>query len=170
MLKRVIVVCTVLAFLVIAFWVGRAVGLQTAIKLRTKQELEQHDQLVALDRSWLTNVVTRPSTMTSGVYTLEIRLAGRPVQASTVEFDFSKREFIKGSKLVIWNVVQTGNAVSWEQHETEDDEEPNATLVGLVDGNGIWGRVYVAPGEGWHEGEPPAYGVWRLYPKSDKSN
>jgi hypothetical protein len=48
------------------------------------------------------------------------------------------------------------------------DEGPSARFVGLIDGDGMWGRVYVEPGQGWREGDPPVYGVWRLHPKSGK--
>lgn len=165
MFKKITAGCVILALLVIAFWGGQATGAESASKLQAKRDLTLHKQLVELDRSFLTNVVTRSNTLTSGVYTLETRFAGKAEKVSAVELKFSNGQLVQPSNLPIQHVVQTGSVVSWEQYD--GDEGPNSSFVGLIDGSVMWGRVYVAPGQGWREGEPPAYGVWRLHPKSD---
>jgi hypothetical protein len=168
MLKKIVAICAafcaVLALLAIAFWVGRAGGVERTSMLQTKRDLELHKQLVELDQSFLTNVVTRPNTLTSGLYTLEIRFAGKTEEVSALELEFSNGQLVQNPKLPIQHIVQTGSVVSWERYNM--DEDPSSTFVGVIDGNVMWGRVYLEPGQGWREGQPPAYGVWRLHPKS----
>jgi hypothetical protein len=50
-----------------------------------------------------------------------------------------------------------GNVVSW----TEEGAlyEANPKYVGLIDGDGMWGRIY-----GWNPGDQ-SVGLWRIYPK-----
>src|SRR5258706_15135851 len=99
MLKKLAIFCAVLALLAIAFWIGRTNGVSTSSNLQTKRDLELHKTLVELDRSFLTNVVTRPNMMTSGIYALEIRFAGKPETISELELEFSNRQLTKVSKL-----------------------------------------------------------------------
>jgi hypothetical protein len=164
MAKKIISLCAVLAGLSVAFWIGRGVGADIASKAQTKRDVQLHKELIELDRAFFTNVVTRPSTMTSGRYNLEVRFAGKPEKISEIELEFSNGRLVKASKLPIQHIVQTGNVVSWEQYDS--DEGPIAIFVGTIDGNEMWGRVYVEPGQGWHQGQPPVYGVWRSLPKS----
>lgn len=164
MAKRIISLCVMLALLAIAFWFGRAVGVDTTSKAQAKRAIQLHKELIELDRAFLTNVATRPGTMTSGRYKLEVRLAGQPERVSEIELEFSNGKLVKASQLPIQHIVQTGNVVSWEQYDAS--EGPSAIFVGTIDGDGMWGRVYVEPGQGWHQGDPPVYGVWRTLPKS----
>jgi hypothetical protein len=167
MQKKILVLCAFLALLVIAFWVGWYSGVYSRSKLQTKQDLELHKELVELDQSFFTNAVTRPSVMNSGAYTLEIQFAGKPEKvSSTLELEFSNGRLVGAPNQRIQDIVQTRNVVSWEQYDS--DEGPSTTFVGVIDGDGMWGRVYVSPGQGWRQGEPPVYGVWRLRPKSGK--
>ncbi|HXI85790.1 MAG TPA: hypothetical protein VNL17_17055 [Verrucomicrobiae bacterium] len=166
MQKKIVAVCAVLALIAIIFWVGSYYGADSRSKLQTKRDLDLHKKLVELDRSFLTNVVTRPNTMTSGSYVLEIQFTGKPEKTAALELEFSNGQLIKMSKLPIQDLVQTGSVVSWMQYD--EDEGPSARFIGLIDGNGMWGRVYVEPGQGWREGDPPAYGVWKLHPESGK--
>ena len=166
MRKWLIALCGILALIgiVVAFWVGRAVGTGTASKAQTERDMQLHKELIELDRTFLTNVVTRPSTMTSGRYNLGVRFAGQAERLSEIELEVTNGNLVKISPLPIQHIVQAGNAVSWEQYDMS--EGPSAIFVGTIDGNAMWGRIYVEPGQGWHQGEPPAYGVWRATPKS----
>ena len=166
MKRKIIGVCAALALLTIAFWIGRASGINSASELQTKHDLELHKELVGLDQSFLTNVVTRPNTMTSGLYTLELQFAGKTKQVSELRLEFSDGKLVKPSQLPIQDIVQVGSVISWEQYDA--DEGSSTKFIGLIDGNVMWGRVYQEPGRGWKQGEPPAYGVWFLHPKSDK--
>jgi hypothetical protein len=166
MKHKIITIVAVLALLVIAYLAGQSNGSHTAVEQQTERDLDLHKELVELDQSFLTNISTRPNTMSSGAYTLETRFAGSTTKESSLELEFSNGQLLKVTGLPIQDIVQTGNVVSWEQFDY--DEGPSARYVGLIDGDVIWGRVYVKPGQGWREGEPPSYGVWRLYPKSDK--
>ena len=162
---KIVVIGAVLALFAMAFVTGRVIGIRSTSDLQSKRELELQDKLFELDQAFLKDVVTRPNTMTSGRYTLEIKLAGQMKKISVVELEFAKGKLVKLSKLPIENIeniVQTGNVVSWTQYDM--DKGPIARFVGLIDGNVMWGRVYVGPGSGWRDDERPAHGVWRLYP------
>lgn len=165
--RRIAVVCAVLGLLAVAFWCGRSTGFHTATTQATRQQAKRdlalHDRLVELDRSLFAQVAASPNKMTSGRYTLETSLAGTTTAAS-VDLDLVDGQLRRITSLHVQDIQQTGTVVSWEQFPGADaDEGPSARYVGVIDGDEMWGRVYVKPGEGWHEGTPPAYGVWRLY-------
>jgi len=150
MRKCVIVLCAVLILVVLAFWIGRAVGVEAGSKLQAKRGLQLHRELVDLDKRFLTNVVSRPSTMISGLYQFEVRFAGKTGKVSEIELEFSNGQLVKASRLPIQGIVQTGNVVSWEQYEIS--EGPSAIFVGRIDGKEMWGqglcgtRTGLAPG------------------------
>ncbi len=162
--RNIIIIGAALLLPVIGYWVGQSHGSNKEVKHRTKRDLELHGQLVELDQWFLAGVATRPSIMTSGKYTLATRWAGRKTEVSMVDLEISDGRVSKMTGLPIQDIVQTGKVVSWEQ--VDMDEGPSARFIGLMDGDGMWGRVYVKPGQGWHEGEPPAYGVWRFQRQS----
>jgi len=159
MIKKIVAGCVILILAVITYWVGRFVGAESASKSRTKRDVTVHTELVKLDEMFLTNVVTRPSTLATGFYRLETKLAGKPTITSRMDLEFSNGRLTKISGNV-QNIVQTGSVVSWEQHDR--NKGPSARFVGVIDGEMMWGRVYVAPGQGWREGDPPEYGIWTL--------
>ncbi len=164
MKRKIIAVGVVLALLVIAFLAGHFNGLRSADEQQIKQDLSRHKELVDLDQSFLASIAARPSALTSGTYALETRFPGKAAEVSALELEYSGGKLLKLTGLPIQDIVQTGQVVSWERFDY--DEGPAATYVGLIDGDTMWGRVYVKPGQGWQEGEPPAYGVWRLSPKA----
>jgi hypothetical protein len=155
-MKRILIVGVIMALIVIAYMGWRQ-------PVPTDWALRQHEELVELDKAFLPTIAVRPSSMTSGTYTLETWFHGKAAEAAEVELEFSDGQLVKLTGLPIQGIVQHGHVVFWERFDY--DEGPSAAHVGLVDGNTMWGRVYVKPGQGWHEGEPPAYGVWRLVPK-----
>jgi hypothetical protein len=162
--RNVTIVGSVLLLPVIGYWVGQSYGSNREMKQRTKRDLVLHGKLVELDQWFLAGVAAQPSTMTSGKYTLEKRWAGRAMETSVAELEISDGCVRKMTGLRAQDIMQTGKVVSWKQ--VDADEGPSARFVGLMDGDGMWGRVYMEPGQGWHEGEPPAYGVWRLQRRS----
>src|SRR5258705_12934344 len=82
MIKKIVAGCVILILAVITYWVGRFVGAESASKSRTKRDVTVHTELVKLDEMFLTNVVTRTSTLASGFYRLETKLAGKPTITS----------------------------------------------------------------------------------------
>lgn len=104
--------------------------------------------------------------MTSGSYTLEVCLAGKPVNTSLLDLVFFNGELSNAREGHVANINQTGNVILFLK--VEEDEGPFLQFVGVIDGNEMWGRVYQVPGQGWHQGEPPNYGVWRVQPKRAK--
>ena len=78
MKNRIIAIISVLAALVIAYSIGY---FKAAIDDSTNQmirDFEHWAQLADLDRSFLTNVMTRPSTLSTGTYVLETTFPGKP--------------------------------------------------------------------------------------------
>ena len=164
MKRKIVITGTVLALLIIAYLVGQFTEERSATKQQTQRDLSLHRELVQLDRSFLVNIATKPSTITSGTYTLETRFPGKIAGVSSLEVEYSDGQLLKLAGLPIQDIVQRGPVVSWERFDV--DEGPAARYVGFIDGDIMWGRVYVEPGQGWREGEPPAYGMWRLSPKA----
>ena len=160
MKRRIMLIGAVLILLVIAYFTGQSDGSDREVKQRIERDLELHGKLVELDRQFLASVATRPNALVSGKYALETRIAGGTTTVSLVEIELSEGRLRKLTGECIQDMAQTGNVVSWEQGTM--DETPFARFIGLIDGDGMWGRVYVKPGTGWHEGDPPKYGVWRL--------
>ena len=164
MKRKIIIAGAVLVLVVIAFLVGRYMGSQSAVQQQTQRDLRLHEGLVELDQSFLANIATRPSSITSGTYTLETRFPGKAPQISSLQVECSNGQLLKLTGPAIHkDTVRQGSVVSWQAYE---DEGPFARYVGIIDGDIMWGHVYVEPGQGLREGEPPAYGVWRLSPKA----
>lgn len=164
-IRKIIINVIFLFILVIVYVAGLSVGSRTAIRRRINRDLMLHKELVALDRSFLTNVATRPNTLISGNYILETQIAGKPAEVSSLRLEVSKGQLTKLSQMPIQDIRQTGNVVSWERFDI--DERPRTIYIGMIDGNRMWGKIYTEPGQGWHEGESPNYGMWRLYPKPE---
>jgi hypothetical protein len=164
--RSIKITCGLLAILLIAYYIGRHGGHHSAIVQRMKLDFEQHKALVLLDQSFLSTIATHPNTMTSGVYMLETRFAGKTSEETAVEVQIDNGQLVKLAKQPIQEIAQKGSVVSWERYDM--DEGPAARFIGLIDGNMMWGRIYLMPGSGWREGQPSAYGVWRLHPKPDK--
>ena len=141
MKRKIIAIGTVLALLVIAYLAGHSNGSQSEVQQQTKRDLSLHKELVELDQSFLTNIVTRPSTMTSGVYTLETRLSGKSAEVSELELEYSNGQLLKLTGLPIQDIVQTGHVVSWERFDY--DEGPGATYGRT---SGLWHVEAVSKG------------------------
>jgi len=120
-------------------------------------------QLAELDRAFLTNAVTRPSTLVSGPYVLETHFPGKPPQTTALDLVFTNGRFAlprpeqPGRSGMADTLIQNGSVVSW-YHEGSI-YEADAECVGLIDGNMMWGRIY-----GWNPGDE-SIGIWRIYPK-----
>lgn len=174
MKRKIITIGAVLALLVVAYLVGQHNGQhkdsRDAAERQMKHDLELCRKLVELDRSFLANVLTRPNALTSGTYMLETTFPDRPPEALVLVLNFSNGQLLTeyqtvGQNLVTHGFTQQGTLVSGTVYDM--DEGPGREYVGVIDGDMMWGRVYQLPGQGWREGEPPAYGVWRLCPKED---
>jgi len=161
--RRVIIVVAVLAALAVAYGIGYFKASVELSASQMNQDFEHWAQLAELDRSFLTNVVTRPSTLATGTYVLETRFPGKPPKIDVLELVFSKGQFALPKSAephrngMADTLVQNGNVVSW--HHEGIMYEANAECVGLIDGNTIWGRIY-----GWNS-DDESIGVWRIYPK-----
>jgi hypothetical protein len=159
-MKKIAKLIGVLVLLGIVFWIWKFEGADAQSKQRTLHDLELHKNLLELDRSFLTNLPCASNALTSGNYTLDVCLAGQSEKLTNVLLGVSNGQ-ITNSPLL--DLVQNGNEVYWVQYDY--DQGPFQEFVGLIDGDAMWGRVYVAPGQGWRQGEPPNYGVWRMTPK-----
>ena len=171
--RKIVTIGIVLGLLITAYIVGQSNGSDSAIRQQMKRDFLLHKTLMALDKSVLTNMTVRASTLTSGTYVLETRFTD---ECSQVPLDIV---FTNGEWLIKTQTTVAGYLLTSGQPFKQDgklvlgsmfdiEKGPTREYVGLVDGNMAWGRVYQEPGHGWREGEPPAYGVWRLYPKSEK--
>jgi hypothetical protein len=166
MRRTLLALSVVLPLLVVAGLVGWFYGSRAATRREIAREASRQKELMVLDESFLAKVAVRPGAPVSGKYVLETSLPGKAPDAAVVEAEFSNGQLVSLTGVPVQGIVQTGQVVSWEWEYADPDEGPVVRYVGLVDGDAAWGRVYVAPGEGWHEGEPPACGVWRLSPKA----
>jgi hypothetical protein len=148
-----------LSFIIGTWWEGAS----TSEKLMP-EEMKHWDQLATLDRDLLKRFTVRSNTMTSGTYLMDIWFpqSTLPTQQVVLECEHGQITVAAFSrnggnqKLSI-----DGNIVSWTQEGA--GYEANAKYVGLVDGNGMWGRVY-----GWNPGDQ-SVGMWRIYPKPSDS-
>jgi len=168
--KKVFTTCGVFALIAAAFFVGRTFGAhatwQSYTQTRIQQEKQLQEQMLALDRSFLTNLMVRPNALISGSYALELQYTGKPFKSHsvTLKIDNGKLASMSEASFVFHNVSQNGSVVSWSMDWPDGDEGPGADFIGVIDGNQMSGKVYKRPGSGWHAGEPAAYGVWRLKP------
>ena len=172
-MKKIITIGAVLALLIVAYRVGQHKRSWDPTERQMKRELEFHNKLFEIDRFFLTNVVTRPNTLTTGTYIMETTFPDRSAEIHTLKLVFSNGQLLKeyqhvGRNLVTNGFTQEGKVVSGAVHDM--DEGPTWEYIGVVDGNTMWGRVYQPPGQGWRKGEPPAYGVWKLRPQSEQSD
>jgi hypothetical protein len=167
-LKNILILCAVVAAIVFAFAFGKHLGVQDATemhtKLRIKENSDLQQQLLQLDQSFLANLVTRPGTLISGTYKLDVQYAGQATNSFPVTATFANGRLV-GLTMAAFRIeklAQSDSFVSWEQHHFDGDQGPSSSFIGLVDGNQMSGKVYLHPGNGWHEGEPAACGVWNL--------
>jgi hypothetical protein len=167
-LKKILILCAVVAAIVFAFAFGKHLGVQDATemhtKLRIKENSDLQQQLLQLDQSFLANLVTRPGTLISGTYKLDVQYAGQITKSFPVTLTFSNGKLVSMTTTAfhVQNIVHASSVVSWNQFDL--DEGPSADFIGLINGNQMSGKVYLHPGNGWHEEEPAAYGVWYLRP------
>jgi hypothetical protein len=167
MKRKILVAVTVLLLLAIAFWAGQSNGTSETTRLQLKSQLAIHKQMIDSDRSLFEKVITRPNSMTSGIYALEVTFPGRTKESSVLNLQLVNGQLIRvPTELQMEDIQQTDKIVSWVRHDMH--EGPSARFMGLIDGTEMWGKVYVEPGQGWREGEPPAYGAWIAYPSSKK--
>lgn len=170
-MRKYVTIGSVLALLALTYCIGRYNGGRAQLERQLEEDTERCKELAELDRSFLRGVTARPIALTAGIYILETRFPGKPAELDTLEITVSDegvtaQSLKMGEGLFTDGFKQDGQVFSGQVYNT--DEKPNRTYVGLIDGNMIWGRVYVPPGTGWHEGEPSAIGVWRLYPKEQE--
>jgi hypothetical protein len=165
--RRIILGIAILAALAAAYGLGQ---FKATIDRSTRQmhaDLEHWRQLAELDRSFLKNVVTRPSTLTSGTYVMETTFPGQQPTSSVLHLVFANGQFAlpkpttPGRAGMSDTLVQDGHVVWW-LHEGIM-YEADAECVGLIDGGTIWGRIY-----GWNPGAE-SIGVWRIYPKPENT-
>ncbi|MBN2582266.1 MAG: hypothetical protein JXL80_04300 [Planctomycetes bacterium] len=168
--RKIVVAGVAAVMLVVAFlagwFVGSSAAEDAATRRQAQRDLELYKELVKLNQSFLAGVEARPSTLTPGTYVLETHLVGQ-ADPSSVLVDYANGQLVKQEGLPVTDFTRQGSMVSWSKPYTDPDQGPQVSYVGLIDGDTMWGRVYVAPGQGWHEDEPPNYGVWRLVPQDE---
>ena len=166
-MKHKIIVIGLLIFVAVAaYYAGQIKSSFDSSLAQMNRDFEHWDQLAQLDRSFLTNVIIRPSSLISGRYVLEIRFPGEPplidhldlvVSNGLIALPKSNKPHRNG---MADTLAQNGNVVSW--HYEGIAYEANAECVGLIDENMIWGRVY-----GWNPGNE-SIGIWKLYPQPEQ--
>jgi len=162
--RKVIFVISVLGALVAAYSIGYLRGFFIEADSQVKSEFEHLARLAELDRSFLTNLTTRPSALTTGTYVLETQFPGKPPTIDLLTLTFTNGQFAIQKPIKIRRngmaetLIQNSNVFSW--HEEGILYEANAEYVGIIDGDTAWGRVY-----GWGSGDE-SIGNWKLYPKS----
>jgi len=147
----------------VSFVVGRWCSSFSASEKLMQEEMRHWDQFAAMDKIVLQTVPTSSNTMTSGTYLMQVwfpklNLGTREVVLHCENGQISvpaPNTFSRSGGSQALSL--TGNVVSWTQEGAL--YEANAKYVGLVDGDGMWGRVY-----GWGPGEQ-SVGIWRIYPK-----
>lgn len=139
---------------------------------------EHWQRLLELERNALTNAYIRPSTMTSGKYVLESSFPGMPREELVMDLVFTNGQLITAEPRAISDLgedfftdgfKQKGNVISahlWT-HRADDAKLFDRQYIGLADGNMMWGRVYLLPGQGWQESRSPDVGVWRAYKNAE---
>jgi hypothetical protein len=166
MKRKITIFVALLAALAAAYGIGQ---FKASIDSSTRQmnaDFEHWRQLAELDRSFLTNVVTRPSTLTSGAYVMETTFPGKAPTNCVLQLVFSNGQFAlpkpttPGRAGMADTLVQNGSVVSW-RHEGIM-YEATAECVGLIDGDTIWGRIY-----GWNPRDE-SIGVWRIIRQRDQ--
>ena len=162
-LVRVVAVFVILvavgSLVTVSYVVGASNGAAQQVTERVARDVELHRKTVALDRAFFEALRVRPSALATGHRTMEVQMADSVARTFTLELETSEGRATRIAGPSIQNVVIEGNTVSWE--ELGQDEAPVLHFVGVVSGDEMWGRVHRAPGQGWHEGEPPVGGVWR---------
>lgn len=149
-----------LGALAAAYGIGQFKASIDSFSRQMNADIKNWRQLAELDRSFLTNVVTRPSTLTSGAYVMETTFPGQAPTNWTLQLVFSNGQFAlpkpttPGRAGMADTLVQNGSVVSWYHEGTM--YEATAECVGLIDGDTIWGRIY-----GWNPGDE-SIGVWRI--------
>lgn len=167
MKRKIINIVMAVGLLIIAYGVGSCRASYYASVNQMNRDFDHWKKLAELDRSFLTNVVTRPSALTSGTYVMETTFPGKTPTNWVLQLVFSNGQFALPKPTVqrragmADTLVQNGNVVSW-CHEGIM-YEADAECVGLIDGDAIWGRIY-----GWNPGDE-SIGVWRIYPQPAES-
>jgi hypothetical protein len=166
MKQRIILVASMLVLIAIAYGVGHFKASYDISVSQMNSDFEHWQSLAKLDRSFLTNIVTRPSTLTSGAYVMETTFPGKAPTNYVLDLVFSNGQFALPKPTnpkragMADTLVQRGNVVSWAYEGVM--YEADAECVGLIDGNVIWGRIY-----GWNSGDE-SIGLWRIYPKPNE--
>jgi len=147
----------------VSFVVGRWCGSVSTSEKLMQEEMSHWDQFAAMDRAVLQTFPTRSNTMTSGTYLMQVWFPKLNLGTQEVVFHCEHGQisvpapntFSRSGGAQTLSV--TGNVVSWTQEGALYGAD--AKYVGLVDGDGMWGRVY-----GWNPGVQ-SVGLWRIYPK-----
>ncbi len=167
MKRKTIVSLVLIAALAAAYGIGHFKASVDNSVSRMNQDVEHWRQLAELDRSFLTNLVARPSTLTTGRYVLETTFPGKPPKVDMLDLVFSNGQFALPKSTephrggMADTLVQNGNVVSW--HHEGIMYEASAECVGIIDGDTVWGRIY-----GWNPGDE-SIGVWRICRKPENT-
>jgi hypothetical protein len=157
--KKLVIIIAALVVTVFSFVLGRWWGSMSTSEKLMQEEMRHWDQFAAIDKAALQTLPARTNKMTSGAYLMQVwfpklNLGTQEVVLHCENGQISADKFSRSGAAQTLSV--TGNVVSWTQEGA--GYEANPKYVGLVDGDGMWGRVY-----GWGAGDQ-SVGFWRIYP------
>jgi hypothetical protein len=163
MRRRLVLISLGVGLAAVAFVVGRWCGSVSTSEKLMQEEMSRWDQFALMDKTVLQTFPARSNTMTSGTYLMQVWFSKMNLGTQEVVFHCENGQisvpapntFSRSRGTQTLSV--TGNVVSWTQEGSL--YEANAKYVGLIDGDGMWGRVY-----GWNPGDQ-SVGFWRIYPK-----
>jgi hypothetical protein len=147
----------------VSFVIGRWCGRVSTSEKLMQEEMSHWDQFAAMDKAVLQTFPSRSNTMTSGTYLMQVWFPNLNLGTQAVVLHCENGQitvpapntFSRSGAAQTLSV--TGHVVSWTQEGA--GYEANPKYVGIVDGDGMWGRVY-----GWNRGVQ-SVGLWRIYPK-----
>jgi hypothetical protein len=163
MMKKVIIGCAFLLIGIIGYFVGVLYEGGATSAEAMKQDLRLRKLWADSDEVFLQRISTSNS-LVSGSFVMETWFPDQVSTTNQINLQIVEGKVVFPSS----GMPQTNrdgmaetffmlnNVVSWRQEGIM--YEGNAEFVGIVSGDGMWGRMY-----GWNPGEQ-AIGFWRIYP------
>ncbi len=162
-MRKLTLILSGVAIAGLSFLIGQWWGSASASERFMREEMRRWDKLATLDKSMLLGFSARSNNMGSGTYLMDVWFPGlqlptREIALQCENGQLSVLAFNRSGGSQTLSIV--GNVVTGTQEGALYG--PDAKYVGLLDGEGMWGRVY-----GWNPGDQ-SVGFWRVYPKPKK--
>ncbi len=167
-MRKLILASIGVGAVVVSFFIGRWWGSTSAEVELMEDEMRRYDKFADLDRSVLPSFQTRSNVITSGAYLMDVWFPGSHLAPREIILHCENGQITVPAPHTFnrsggsQTLVVTGIVVSWTQEGAGYEADPK--YVGLIDGSEMWGRVY-----GWNPGDQ-SVGLWRIYPKSNKTD